>query len=182
MRSTKMMCIQINHESSFVSAIQSSVLIKVQDGKLRLFDANKTVLLEAVLPAAAGPVPEAFTDFGAILDQTKFNVAFLHDEEKKTDVQASKAFMQFDLVNKRVSGKGGCNNFFAQVETTFTTTNAGIIKFSKAGSTMMACPSFMDTEQKFLQLMENVDSFEMNEHMLYLKKGSTVLITLKAKN
>jgi heat shock protein HslJ len=180
MRSTKMMCIQINHESSFVSAIQSSTSIQVQDGKLQLLDENKTIVLEAVLPAASGPVPPAFTDFGAILDQTKYNVAFLQDGQEKKDVLASKAFMQFDIVNKRVSGKGGCNNFFAHVEVAFTSTNAGNIKFSKAGSTMMACPNYMDTERKFLQLLEIADNFEMNESTLLLKQGGSVLITLQA--
>lgn len=179
MRSTKMMCIQINHESSFVSAIQSATFVQVQDGKLQLIGSNKTVLLEAVAPAISGPVPSAFIDYGAMLDQTKYNVAFLHDAGGKTDVLASMAFMQFDIVNKRVSGKGGCNNFFAQVEVAFTAANAGNIKFSKAGSTMMACPNYMDTERKFLQLLEIADNFEMNESTLLLKQGGTVLITLQ---
>lgn len=181
MRSTKMMCIQINHESSYVHAINTASLIQVNDNILQLLDANKLVLLEATAASvASGPIPPAFTDYAAKLDLTKYNVQLLHNENGKMDVTESKAFMKFDLVNKRESGKGGCNNFFSQVELAFTTANTGTIKFSKAGSTMMACPTFMDTERTFLQLLEKADNFQMNDNMLYLKQGSGTLITLQA--
>lgn len=180
MRSTKMMCIQINHESSFVQAINTANAIQVNNGILQLLDADNKVLLEATLPSTSGPIPPAFTDYAAKLDQTKYNVQLLHDENGKTDISESKAFIQFDLVNKRASGKGGCNNFFAQVETLFSNANSGTIKFSKAGSTMMACPSFMDTERMFLQLLEKADNFEMNGNNFLLKQGAAILITLQA--
>jgi heat shock protein HslJ len=179
MRSTKMMCAQMNHENGFIHAIQSAQFVRLNKGLLELLDKNKQLLLQAEKSAIQpGPVPPSMVDYGAMLDGTKYYVHELHDAFATTVVTESKAFLQFDLVNKRVAGKGGCNNFFAQAEIAFTANNSGNITISKAGSTMMACPQFMDTESRLLKLLEIVDNFEMNGGTLYLKKGKETMISL----
>lgn len=81
--------------------------------------------------------------------------------------------MLFDAEG-RVSGKGGCNQYSAGV----TLTGEGL-SFQKGLSTMMACePPLMDTERAFLDRIEKINRFSMeNERRLVLHAadGSTIV-------
>lgn len=69
------------------------------------------------------------------------------------------AHMLLHAEDKRVAGNSGCNTFFATYELEATD---GRISFSKAGSTMMACPD-MSIEQAFHKALEQVDSYLIAE-------------------
>ncbi len=66
----------------------------------------------------------------------------------------------------RISGNASCNNFFGS----FETDNAFRLKFSKMGSTMMACND-MSLEREFLQKLEVVDNFTLSGDTLSLNKA-----------
>jgi heat shock protein HslJ len=66
----------------------------------------------------------------------------------------------------RISGNASCNNFFGS----FETDDAFRLKFSKMGSTMMACTD-MSLERDFLQNLERVDNFTLNGDTLSLNKA-----------
>jgi putative lipoprotein len=57
----------------------------------------------------------------------------------------------------KVSGRGGCNSYFAQAEV-----DGGSIRIGKAGATMMACaPALMDQERKFFAALEKAATFRI---------------------
>jgi putative lipoprotein len=58
----------------------------------------------------------------------------------------------------RVTGRGGCNGYFAQA-----TINGNSIKIGKAGATMMACaPALMNQERKFLAALEKAATYRID--------------------
>lgn len=66
----------------------------------------------------------------------------------------------------RISGNASCNNFFGS----FETDGSFRLKFSKMGSTMMACND-MSLEREFLQKLEVVDNFTLRGDTLSLNKA-----------
>jgi putative lipoprotein len=58
----------------------------------------------------------------------------------------------------KVSGRGGCNGYFAQA-----TMDGNSIKIGKAGATMMACPpALMDQERKFFAALEKAAAYRID--------------------
>ena len=58
----------------------------------------------------------------------------------------------------KVSGRGGCNGYFAQA-----TIDGNSIKIGKAGATMMACAqALMDQEQKFFAALEKTAAYRID--------------------
>lgn len=86
-----------------------------------------------------------------------------------------KAFIRFDTKNKKITGNGGCNNFFG----TYTAKAAEIV-FSALGSTEMACPDkeTTDTEFKILQhLSAATIRFDVAEQTLnFYKKDKLIMM------
>lgn len=66
----------------------------------------------------------------------------------------------------RISGNASCNNFFGS----FETDGSFRLKFSKMGSTMMACND-MSLERAFLQNLEVIDNFTLTKDTLSLNKA-----------
>ncbi|MCU0334315.1 MAG: META domain-containing protein, partial [Chitinophagaceae bacterium] len=113
MASTRMACPQAADEMAFGAAIKNAYTVATANQKLTLYDRQGQALLQAVAnqPAAAVPGAPANIDFQALLDANRYRVQSLTDDAGTTEVSAANAFLQFDRTNKRVSGKGGCNNF-----------------------------------------------------------------------
>ena len=75
-------------------------------------------------------------------------------------------FIQLDSDENRIHGFAGCNNFFGNFEL-----EEGLrIKFSKIGSTMMACPN-MDTEKELFGILDTVDNYRVYKNTLELNKA-----------
>jgi len=72
-------------------------------------------------------------------------------------------------------GHAGCNNFFG----TFTA-EEDKLSFSALGSTMMACPEAMDTEQAFLQALGETTRYEISGQFLSLFAEDRLLALLEA--
>jgi heat shock protein HslJ len=84
------------------------------------------------------------------------------------------AFIQFDPIEKRALGSGGCNNIFGGYE------QAGnALKFGPMGSTMMACPpEIMKVESAFAAALKETDNFIIAGDTLQLRKGDSILAEL----
>lgn len=79
------------------------------------------------------------------------------------DESSKEVFMKINGKENKVNGNAGCNNFFG----TYEINNNYRIRFSKMGSTMMACPK-MTLERDFLQLLEKADSYIIKDNKLQL--------------
>lgn len=75
----------------------------------------------------------------------------------------------------RAHGHAGCNNFFGNFETRGDT-----LTFSALGSTMMACPEGMDTEQAFLDALGKTNRHQISGQFLTLFADDRILARLEA--
>jgi copper homeostasis protein (lipoprotein) len=75
----------------------------------------------------------------------------------------------------RVHGHAGCNNFFGSFHA-----DEESLTFSALGSTMMACPEGMDTEQAFMQALGEVDRASVSGQFLELFSGDILLARFEA--
>jgi putative lipoprotein len=74
-----------------------------------------------------------------------------------------------------VKGFAGCNTFFGQFETM-----DDALAFSAMGSTMMACPNGMDTEQRFFTALGATTRYRINGTILELYADDQLLARLEA--
>jgi len=82
--------------------------------------------------------------------------------------------LKINLEDDKVSGFGGCNNYFGGI-----VLKGDSIKIGPLGSTMMACPS-MEAEHKYMGLLEKVEMFKVNDKELkLLYKGIPTLVFKK---
>lgn len=77
--------------------------------------------------------------------------------------------------DSRAHGNAGCNNFFAQFKA-----EEESLEFSAVGSTMMACPAGMDTEQAFLQALGETKRYHISGLFMELYNGEQLLARLEA--
>ena len=80
--------------------------------------------------------------------------------------QAIEPYFILKVENNRVVGNGGCNS----VNGAYVIENGNRIKFSQMISTMMACAN-METESQFLQVLNNVDNYTLNNDTLSLNRA-----------
>ena len=80
--------------------------------------------------------------------------------------QSREAFMTIKSNDKKVTGFGGCNNFFGDVKLE----DGNRIKFSTMGSTMMACDG-VTIERTFLEVLEQADNYTIANGELSLNIG-----------
>jgi heat shock protein HslJ len=72
-------------------------------------------------------------------------------------------------------GFAGCNNYFSSVQLF-----PDRISFTQPGSTMMACPN-LDDEKAFLDLLSQVNGYELSGSEFKLFKDKIILMRFKAK-
>lgn len=180
--STKMACSNMDHENELMQALSKANQWEVKDGQLYMMD--KTGQVFAVLTQLmmeAIPTRPANINYEAMLTDSRYVVKEIQDAKGKLHFNDSKAFIHINKTAGRISGNGGCNNFFGDAEVLFTTNNAGNIRFSKLGSTMMACPNQLEQEQRLFKLLEQVDTFVFADGELQFKRGAQILVRLVAQ-
>ena len=84
--------------------------------------------------------------------------------------------LQIDLKENRISGNGGCNNYFASIEHCSPTT----LSFSPIGATRMLCLSD-NIENAYFQTLQEVTTYKIQENSLSLlnKQGEEVVKMIK---
>jgi hypothetical protein len=80
--------------------------------------------------------------------------------------------LQIDLKENRISGNGGCNNYFASIEHCSPTA----LSFSGIGATRMLCLS-ENIESAYFKALQEVVSYKIQENTLLLfdKQGEEIL-------
>ena len=78
-----------------------------------------------------------------------------------------------DATTHRVNGSGGCNRLSGGYEL-----EGEHLKFTRMASTMMACPSGMETEQKFLAALEQVKKWKVAGRQLDLMDDSGAVVAV----
>ena len=77
-----------------------------------------------------------------------------------------------NIENKRITGNGGCNNYFAELNLDAT---AGNFSAQNIGSTKMACDN-MSVENNFFSTLSEVNKYVVSENTLELYKGNLLLL------
>ncbi|MEO5654883.1 MAG: META domain-containing protein [Nitrosospira sp.] len=72
------------------------------------------------------------------------------------------------VAGNRVNGFGGCNTFTGVYKLNEATS---CISFDQIASTMMACPSGMDIESAFHEVLRTVDNYSLNDDHLTLNRA-----------
>lgn len=180
--STKMICNNIIHETALMQALEKAIQWEVKNGNLYMMDTSGkvyAVLTQQLMEAP--PAAPANINYEALLSDSRFTVIEIEDNKGITSLSGTGAFLQIDKVLGRISGNGGCNNFFGDAAVQFTSPQAGSIRFSKLGSTMMACPNKLEQEQRLFRLLEQADAFQFADGELQLKRGSQIIVRLRAE-
>ena len=119
----------------------------------------------------------AVTDFSKV-KQLFQNTTWLLQDENGTvlSFNGEPVTMEFsEEQGFQAYGFSGCNRYFSGV-----TLLPESIKFDQPGSTMMACPE-MKTEEMFLDLLSQVNAYEISNGELKLFQGKIVLLRFKSK-
>ncbi len=115
----------------------------------------------AVAPMRSGLLAEASAD--TTLAGVYWKLTTLMGKPVQDTPRGKTMYVQFNEKEGRVQGNGGCNGFFGS----YTTENNYRIRFSKMGSTMMACPR-LELEREYLQVFEKTDSYIIKGNRLQL--------------
>jgi uncharacterized lipoprotein YbaY/heat shock protein HslJ len=111
----------------------------------------------------------------AELQNTYWKLLELEGKPVVTPEGMREAHIVLATEGSKARGHAGCNNFFG----TFAIVEDKL-NFSALGSTMMACPEGMDTEQAFLQALGETTRFEISGQFLTLFAGERPLARLEA--
>lgn len=119
----------------------------------------------------------AIDDFNKVKQTIESNTWLLQDESG-TVVSYNNQEVSMSFINDnglQAVGFAGCNRYFSSV-----TLLPESIKFGQAGATMMACPE-MDGEQAFLDLLSQVNAYEVSANELKLYQNKILLLRFKMK-
>ncbi len=102
------------------------------------------------------------------LEEVYWTLTKLPQNELPVTTQDDPPHLLLSEVDKRVSGSTGCNIIMGTYEV-----DGQNIEFSSLATTMMACPHAATTEHKFLQALEQVDSWQMSGDELVLSSSTS---------
>lgn len=91
---------------------------------------------------------------------------------KAVDTQSQREpFIIFSVLDSRISGNSGCNNFFGN----YTTGAGNQIAIGQIGATKMACPD-MSVEQQLFTALPLVKFYSAENNQLMLKNTDQVVL------
>ena len=92
-----------------------------------------------------------------------------------TSISATKPTITFAALSSRASGNAGCNNYFGD----YTITNNTLTLDELAATKKMCGEDAMQVEDKFLETMNKVGGYRIQDNVLtlYAKSDQSVLIT-----
>lgn len=79
--------------------------------------------------------------------------------------------LDFSATENRISGSGGCNRFFADYSSTKTK-----LSVKAVGSTRKLCPTGMQTEAAYFEVLKGVTRYRISRNKLFLYSGSRVVL------
>jgi heat shock protein HslJ len=168
--STMMACADagvMEQETAYLAALDSAAKFKIEAGKLVILDADDKTLLVFEMQDTA-------------LDgKTWILTAYAASGGVTTPLPDTRLTAQF--VDGKLSGSGGCNDYFAEFSL-----DGDKVKFGAPGSTKMFCETpdgLMQQESDFLQAFSQAATYRIEGRVLnfYNAEGQTVLQFLQEK-
>ncbi|WP_107038451.1 META domain-containing protein [Brumimicrobium mesophilum] len=155
-------CNNKNIESEYHKALSKVEKYEISDNKLEFYDQDGNT----VLTYLKVEVSKASSDLSGVWNIMKINDNALLEVKSKPSIT-------FDLDKMTVSGKDGCNNFNAQIE---TLSNADL-EIGQVASTKMMCPD-METSNQFLLALDQVVSYKIQSNQLVMldKDGKKLVL------
>ena len=162
--------IKIGDEVAFISDTTYPVITRGH-GK----DVN--ILLKSAGGRKTATATEAGNQQGKVaLENTTWKATRVNDKDVAANENKRFPYIVLQSADHRVAGSGGCNRITGTYSVEKQT-----IHFGPMASTMMACPSGMDTEKDFLQALDQARTWKIrtNELELYGEDGN-LLVRLEA--
>lgn len=130
---------------------------------------------ECASQASTASPPAAGSPGHAELENTFWKLVELNGEPVPERPGEQQAHLVFSAGETRVNGFAGCNRFFGQY-----VRDGAKLSFSALGSTRMACPEGMDTEQAFLGALGETNRMELDGVFLELYSNDRLVARLEA--
>jgi len=111
----------------------------------------------------------------AELQNTYWKLLELDGQDVRSPEGAREIHLILASADSRVHGFAGCNNFFGTYQL-----DGDALTFSPIGSTMMACPNGMETEQSFLQALDATTRAEISGQIMSLYADDRLLARFEA--
>lgn len=113
----------------------------------------------------------------AELHSTYWKLLEVSGQRVVTPEGGPEAHLTLAPAESRVAGHAGCNSFFGSFEAA-----GNRLDFSSLGSTMMACPEGMQSEQAFLQALNETTRYTIEGRILTLFQDDRLLARLEASD
>lgn len=152
--------------------------ISLSQGGKYIVGENQLIQLDGNGKRITGPLAAHFilTKIPTTLKETYWQLVSLDGKSIQLDEHFNRVpHLILKDSGSRAIGHAGCNQFFG----TYQTDGTSKIKFSKTGSTMMACPN-LELENQFTSALSKTNAFKLNGEELKLLNGDSVLATFKA--
>jgi heat shock protein HslJ len=172
---TRMMCPPAALSDNIVKQWEHVRSYVVKDGRLYLSLMTDGGMYE-LEPLPSSGSNAATGGATAPLEKTDWRLIRLGDETVTAADPQRTPNLVLDPTSHRVSGSGGCNRVSGGYEL-----KGEQLTFGQMTSTRMACPSGMETEQKFLAALRQVKKWKIAGRQLELMDNSgTVVAVLEA--
>lgn len=132
-----------------------------------LFATIGTGQVQAAQTGPPAQTPESNNFANVSLRDTHWTLISLNGADVAANSKGEKPYLVLDSKSRRVSGFGGCNRLTGKYEA-----KANRVTFGEMASTMMACPTGMDTEQAFSKTLEKVTTWKVTGQELDLFDSS----------
>ncbi len=109
------------------------------------------------------------------LEKTYWVLTELDGKPIVTSNESKKLHLLLDPESKKASGFSGCNQFTGRY-----TLQGKKLSMINLASTRMFCQETMEIETRMLQVLQEVDEFQVTEHELFLIKGDKKLASFQA--
>jgi putative lipoprotein len=112
----------------------------------------------------------------APLENTYWKLVRLGDGPAIAAEKQHEPYLMFHPASRRVSGSGGCNRLSGSYES-----DGNRLKFGQTAGTLMACPTGMDTEKKFLETLGQTGRVRIKgQHLELLDATGNVVADFEA--
>lgn len=125
-------------------------------------------------------VPEPVQRDTPMLEGQVWTLATLAGEPAALGAGEKPLDIQFDAETMRVAGFSGCNRYMGAYEREGVSEHGSPLAFGPLAGTMMACAEGDELERQYLQLLDSVTAFRLDEGTLSLLAGPEVLATFTA--
>lgn len=157
---TLMACIGANEESTYLELLGKESNLSIMNGDLIFSQDNKPVL-----------VFEKAKPLGALDLTGVWKLTSLQGASSNIDFKNNVPTMEFNFVDKKITGNAGCNRYNAP----FTLEN-NVLDVKPLATTRMTCEDIKG-ETKFVNLLSGRIDIDLENGVLYLRKDNKTLMT-----